>query len=218
MLSKNEIKERFFNDPRPIDRHGNFMIPEMENMDDHHRFVYRMHYALLEGMPMAEARAILKKHDLSEAEINFLIKKTVAFIEDVLDIPLDQVVAERNSTAGHVWDSVVNGLRRLTEQFQADKEKPIEWRGKLYQADSARSRKTMLDYLATSTVPERWVTLENDYVENFTLEDLHDLYSTIINRDKALFDIMTERKKSLRSAAEENDYDRVAGLLSEWFD
>lgn len=213
MFSKSEIKARFESGKWPIDRHGNYIDTNPDRNFNETLLPLSLHYRLLAGMTDAEAeQELATTYSLSAFEIAFLMRSTKAFIKDVLEIDLEEIRKNKNSTATLCGQLVNDVVAKINEVYERERYEDIQIDGVVFQADQ-RARESIIGYIAADTAPEYWVTADNKSIEC----DHHMLLAiqeAIVVRDAAGHEKATELKTKARVLSEQRDY---AGLV-ELFD
>ena len=213
MFSKSEIKARFESGKWPIDRHGNYIDTNPDRNFNETLLPLSLHYRLLAGMTDAEAeQELATTYSLSAFEIAFLMRSTKAFIKDVLEIDLEELRKNKNSTATLCGQLVNDVVAKINELYERERYEDIQIDGVVFQADQ-RARESIIGYIAADTAPEYWVTADNKSIEC----DHHMLLAiqeAIVVRDAAGHEKVTELKTKARVLSEQRDY---AGLV-ELFD
>lgn len=213
MFSNSEIKQRFEENRWPIDRHGNYVDTNPDRDLNESMLPLMLHYRLLAGMTDAEAeQELATTYSLSAFEIAFLMRSTKAFIKDVLEIDLEEIRKNKNSTAALCGQLVNDVVAKINEVYERERYEDIQIDGVVFQADQ-RARESIIGYIAADTAPEYWVTADNKSIEC----DHHMLLAiqeAIVVRDAAGHEKVTELKTKARVLSEQRDY---AGLV-ELFD
>ncbi|QVW56308.1 hypothetical protein pEaSNUABM6_00172 [Erwinia phage pEa_SNUABM_6] len=214
MLSNDEIKARYFERGTRIDRYGNFVEEYQDQLENRIGFCLLLHYQLINGMSDKKAIEKLKSFDLSPVEITFLMKKTKEFINDVLGIDLDQVRSALTSTDNYLYQEVNAIYPKLNDKYNAERFAPITFRDKTFQADQ-KARDTMQSYIQSEVDPLYWTTLNNEQIEPWSVEDVKELYATIITRDNELHMVMSVLKQRIRILTEQKDFTAIKQLAEE---
>lgn len=214
MLSNDEIKARYFERGTRIDRYGNYVEEYQDQMENRIGFCLLLHYHLINGMSDKKAREKLKGFDLSPVEIEFLMKKTKDFIANVLEIDLDQVRTALTSTENYLYQEVNAIYPKLNDKYNAERFAPITFRDKTFQADE-KSRASMQSYMQSGVDPMYWMTLNNEPIEPWTVEDVKALYAEIITRDNDLHMVMSVLKQRIRILTEQKDFTAIKQLAAD---
>ena len=118
MLSSSEIKARFYSKTDPIDIYGSYVNVDGDIYATRVQFARLMHYHLINGMTVKDARTELINRGYPEQAADYAMQQTLDFIRNVLEIDLTQLQSEMNSTATHVagmveklWTSVAITIR-----------------------------------------------------------------------------------------------------------
>lgn len=210
MLSNDQIKDRFLNSGKLIDRHGQFVDGHLSDSRWNPSLSRLAHYRLLDGMKDDELSTQLKAQGLSPLEIKFTLKSAHTFISDVLGIDLAQRQAERISTHGKCVALLTELIAWVNQAYSEAVVAPLELNGRVYQADE-KALAAISRYLSTEQDPGYWVDTNNAKFE-FTLDDLKALNEAIVARTNALHEKMTDFKQTARTAAEKSDYTTLKGL------
>ena len=213
-LTKEEIRQRYFNKGLPIDRFGNYIEYVGNEWYDRGGLCTLLHYKLIDGMSDKEALEQMRRNEVSEIEANFTLKKAKEFISDVLEIDLDEIRSNVRSTARYIYLDVQKIMMALETRYEAQRYEPIQLNDRHFQAD-AISRQMLGQYIQSETAPEYWLDTANTRLEPFTLEECKELLSEIVKRDQKLHGQMTAQKKELRLLAEQRDYDTIRALALE---
>lgn len=210
MLSNDEIKDRFLNSGKLIDRHGQFVDGHLSDSRWNPSLSRLAHYRLLDGMKDDELSEQLKQQGLSPLEIKFTLKSAHTFIAEVLGIDLTQRQAERISTRGKCFALLSELLAWVNQAYSEAVVAPIEHDGRVYQTDE-KALAGIARYLSTEQSPGYWVDTNNAKFD-FTLDDLKALNAAIVTRTNALHEKMTDFKQTARIAAEKEDYAALKSL------
>ncbi|ANZ48743.1 hypothetical protein BIZ83_gp110 [Erwinia phage vB_EamM_ChrisDB] len=214
MLNNDEIKRRYFEMGAPIDRHGNYQAIHRSEDATKQGFCTLLHYHLLNGMSDKAAIAALKGYDLSDVEVNFIMKKTKEFIADVLELPLDDIRKGLASTVGHMWREFNRILGELNTRYENLRYEDIVVGERRYQA-TEKSRAALAGYIQSAVDPMYWIDAMNTPVEPFDLANVQELYAAIIQRDNDLHMALNVKKQKLRTLAEQNDFTAVMAMAKE---
>ena len=210
MFSNSEIKQRFEENRWPIDRHGNYVDTNPDRDLNESMLPLTLHYRLLAGMTDKEAEAALSgTYALSAFEIAFLIKSTKAFIKDVLEIDLEEIRKNKNTTATLCGQLVIEVVAEINLSYETRRFENVTINGQEFQADQG-SRNVLVGFLAAGAVPEYWTRADNTAIE-CTHDLLVELQTAISERDAAYHAQATELKVQARQLSEARDY---AGLMS----
>lgn len=213
MLTNAEIKARYEQRGMPIDRNGAYVKVGDDREVGVVDFTLLLHYHLIQGMSDEVAKErLIGEFEMSNFETNFLLNKTKAFIKDVLEIDLEEIRKNKNSTAALCGQLVNDVVAKINEVYERRRYEDIQIDGAVFQADQ-RARESIVGYIAAETAPEYWVTSDNMSIEC----DSHMLLSiqeAIVVRDATGHEKATELKTKARVLSEQRDY---AGLV-ELFD
>ncbi|ECG3269046.1 DUF4376 domain-containing protein [Salmonella enterica subsp. enterica serovar Infantis] len=210
MLSNDEIRDRFINSGKLIDRHGQFVDGHLSDSRWNPSLSRLAHYRLLDGVKDDELSEQLKQQGLSPLEIKFTLKSAHTFISEVLGIDLAQRQAERISTRGKCF-ALLNELLTWVNQAYAEAViAPLELNGRVFQTDE-KALAGIARYLSTGQEPGYWVDANNAKFD-FTLDELKALNEAIVARTNALHEKLTDFKQTARIAAENEDYTALKGL------
>lgn len=215
MLSNDEIRARYFEKGTRIDRHGNYVEEYKDQIEGRVGFCLLLHYHLINGMSDKKALERLKEYDLSPLETTFLMKRTKAFINDVLGIDLDQVRSSATSTDSYLYQEVNELYPKLNAKYETDRFSPIEFRGYRFQVDE-EARQNIQGYIASGVDPSYWVTENNETLEPWTVEDLKELYVLVMKRDADLHQLMSGLKQKIRMLAETKDFTAIKQLAIDY--
>lgn len=211
MLNNAQIKARYEEMGLPIDRNGAYVRVgdgRESSIDD---FSLLLHYHIIQGLDPQDAKAqLMANHSMSDFEASFLVKKTLAFIHDVLEIDLEEVRKGRASTAALCGQLIVDVIAQLNAAYDKLRYLPITVNGHSFEAD-VKAREAMLGYLMTDRVVEYWVTETNEQIE-LTLDELKIVYSAITERDADLHKQITDLKTEARIHAEQRTYAKLVEL------
>ncbi|ANZ50351.1 hypothetical protein PHOBOS_161 [Erwinia phage vB_EamM_Phobos] len=210
MLSNDEIKNRFLNSGKLVDRHGQFVDGHLSDGRWNPSLSRLAHYRLLDGMKDDELSAQLKEQGLSPLEIKFVLKSAHTFIKDVLEIDLATRQAERISTSGKCYALLHDLIAWVNQAYSEAVVQPIELGGRVYQTDE-KALAAIARYLSVDESPGYWVDANNEKLE-FTLDDLKALNSGIVSRTNALHEKLTDFKRDARIAAEKSEYTKLKGM------
>ncbi|EBS0563264.1 DUF4376 domain-containing protein [Salmonella enterica subsp. enterica serovar Muenchen] len=210
MLSNDEIRDRFTNSGKLIDRHGQFVDGHLSDSRWNPSLSRLAHYRLLDGVSDDELSEQLKQQGLSPLEIKFTLKSAHTFISEVLGIDLAQRQAERISTRGKCFALLTSLLEWVNQAYAEAVVQPIEVSGIIFQTDE-KALSAINRFITTDTSPEYWVDANNAKFE-FSLEDVKALHSEIVKRTNKLHEAMTNFKQEARAAAEREDYTTLKGL------
>lgn len=212
MFNKSEIKERFEAGIGMIDRFGNVVDVDPNRNYSETMLPLLLHYRLLAGMTDQEAaKELATTYMLSEFEITFLINNTKVFIKNVLEIDLEEIRANKNSTATLCGQMVIEVVAKINEVFERKRYENLAIDDVFIQADK-KSREIILGYLAADTAPEYWVTADNVSIE-CDHETLVRMQEAIVARDAAQHEEATELKKNARELSEKRNYAGLVDLL-----
>lgn len=208
MLTNAEIKARYDQRGMPIDRNGAFVKVGDDREVGVVDFTLLLHYHLIQGMSDQTAMARLTgEFEMSNFEAKFLMNKTKAFIKDVLEIDLEEVRKNKNSTATLCGQLVNEVVAKINEVYERKRHEDIQIGGVVFQADQ-RARESILSYIAADTAPEYWVTADNKSIECDS-RMLLSIQEAIVVRDAAGHEKATELKAAARELSEQRNY---AGL------
>lgn len=209
MLSNDEIRDRFLNSGKLIDRHGQFVDGTLTDSRWNPSLSRLAHYKMLDGMSDDTLREKLVEQGFSPLEIKFTLTSAHKFISDVLGIDLAQREAERISTHGKCQRLLTEWVARLNDEYAYAVASPLELDGHIYQTDE-KALAAIARYLSTETSPGYWVDSNNAKFD-FDLDDLKALNVAIVERTNALHEKLTDAKRELRILADNLNY---AGLKS----
>lgn len=210
MLSNDEIRDRFTNSGKLIDRHGQFVDGHLSDSRWNPSLSRLAHYRLLDGVSDDELSEQLKQQGLSPLEIKFTLKSAHTFISEVLGIDLAQRQAERISTRGKCF-ALLNELLTWVNQVYAEAvTAPLELNGRIFQTDE-KALAGIARYLGTEQSPGYWLDANNEKFD-FTLDDLKALNEAIVTRTNVLHERLTDFKQAARTYAEAEDYTKLRCL------
>ena len=215
MLSSSEIKDRFYSKSGLVDMHGAWVIVKGDIYRYRIQFARLLHYHLINGMSVKDARAELIERGYPEQAAEYAVQQSLDFIKNVLEVDLTQLQREMNSTAAHVSVMVEKLSKAITERFKATTSTPVEYNGKTYDA-GASSVQVINSYLAAGACPDYWVTTNNDVVTGWNLESLRGLCNVIAERTALEHALMTAAKARVRELGEAQDYDGLCEMMKEY--
>lgn len=210
MLSNSEIKDRFYNSGKLVDRHGQFVDGELSDATWNPTLARLAHYRLLDGMTDEELSAGLTTQGLSPLEVKFTIKAAHKFVSEVLGVDLAEHKAERSSTRGKCYGLLTELISWVNQAYSEAVVAPLEFKGRNYQTDE-KALAGIARYLSTGQEPGYWVDANNAKFD-FTLDELKALNEAIVARTNALHEKLTDFKQTARIAAENGDYTALKGL------
>ncbi|QXO09607.1 hypothetical protein pEaSNUABM11_00183 [Erwinia phage pEa_SNUABM_11] len=200
MLSADEIKARFENGDGQIDRNGMFFDPNGEVS-----LAKRLHYALLEGLSEKDAKRQLQEQGLTEFEAAYTLKQAQAFIKDVLGIQVKDYLKELQSTKTYCYTLLTKKLEQANSTYASAVAADITYKDHDFQT-GGDTLVTLSGFTQTETVPEYWLTSDNQALEDWTAEDTIGLYSVIVARNAQLHTALTAYKVRIRAFAEQGNY------------
>lgn len=214
MFSKSEIKARFEAGNWPIDRHGNYIDTNPERDYSATMLPLMLHYRLLAGMTDQEAeRELATTYMLSAFEIAFLIRSTKEFIKDVLELDLDDIRNNKNSTATLCGQLVIEVVNNINAAYVRLRYSDVLVDECVFQADQ-KARESILSYLTADTAPEYWVTANNMQIE-CDRDMLLTIHEAIVSRDAACHEKATKLKTQARELSEQRNYAGLVELLDQ---
>lgn len=209
MLSNDEIRDRFLNSGKLIDRHGQFVDGTLTDSRWNPSLSRLAHYKMLDGVSDESLKAQLLEQGFSPLEIKFTLSSAHKFIAEVLGIDLAQREAERISTHGKCQRLLTELIAQLNERYATAVATPIEFDGRLLQTDE-KALAAIARYLSTESSPGYWVDTNNAKFD-FDLDNLKALNTAIVERTNTLHETLTDAKQKVRILADNLDY---AGLKS----
>lgn len=214
MFNKSEIKARFEAGGWPIDRHGNYVDTNPDRHYGEMMLPLLLHYRLLAGMTDQEAeRELSTTYMLGAFEIAFLMRSTKEFIKDVLELDLDEIRANKNSTATLCGQLVIEVVAKINEVFGRKRYGDVLVDEAVFQADQ-KARESILGYLAAETAPEYWITADNRSIE-CDRDMLLTIQEAIVSRDAAYHEKATNLKTQARELSEQRNYAGLVELLDQ---
>lgn len=200
MLSADEIKARFENGDGQIDRNGLFFDPNGDVT-----LAKRLHYALLEGLSEKDALRQLQEQGQTQFEANYTLRQTKTFIKDVLGIQVKDYLKELQSTKAYCYTLLAKKLQATNTAYGEAVTADIAYKDHMFQT-GGETLTTLAGFVQTNTVPEYWVTADNQALEEWEAKDTEMLYALIVARNAQLHVQLTAYKTRIRAFAEQGDY------------
>lgn len=214
MLTNAEIKARYELRGMPIDRNGTFVKVGDDREVGVVDFTLLLHYHLIQGMSDQVAlKKLISEFEMSNFEANFLLRKTKAFIKDVLEIDLEEVRNAKGSTAVMCAELVSEVVAKINEVFGRKRYGDVLVDEAVFQADQ-KARESILGYLAAETAPEYWITADNRSIE-CDRDMLLTIQEAIVSRDAAYHEKATNLKTQARELSEQRNYAGLVELLDQ---
>ena len=203
MLSPSEIKKRFFQGEKRIDRQGLFL-----DIDQDVSLAKTLHYALLDGLSDEDAMTQLQANGSSLFEARFVLKQTHVFITDILEINVEDYQRELQSTVAYCYRLLEQKLTQANTDYENGISAPIEFDGHSFDA-SATTLATLSAFVGSNNFPTYWVDANNEAVEDWTEKQTRDIYSAITSRNAGYHEQLTAYKIRLRALAEQGKYSEL---------